>query len=1114
VRRLTTRGLFVFAIVAGVVVGGGGSTSKAAGGGGTTLPTCTDSQLVPNVADLSVSQGAPGYARYARGKDGVVRAYLTLPTTCTLSARNPAQSITVKSAKLFVKQNGTLVHTIAPPYSFSAGKLTTTTAQAYAVTDPLFLVPAADFTLFANDSSFSLTVTLEVTYDRVGTTTSTQTLSGTTANGGEKTVTVDRKTNALRVLVVPMGDPTSTSPQWTTTAQDPNNSSEKRLQDLMANASRAFPVPQGAISQLRTANPGEILDGFRYVINGALLDVKSLNLYTSGKFCANGSKWTDTSLVTGGPLASETLKSQLLQRLSDYNRLNVPPADMVLGVIDGSIAWKSTDGISGGCDDGRATLPDSATRTPGQVAWVRLAGASESSYPTPLQMELLHIFGIRRQTQTNLTAHSPAVEADGGSTSPTNNKGYNVMQRKVVATATGTLGTSDHSVMNYNTTSIPYTKDNTLLEPTDWNDALCGLGGLAAGDPPTFIACTLNTALGTNSGVAAGNNFFQISGIVTGPNVKVTYAAANQPGGEEVGVVGADESDLDLTLCDGDCSSAASADKQTVGLALLPDEGHTNISGGLSFEFEFGVGFNAMVEQDTRFDHAELRLNDVLVPGFPTSTGDPDPDVTGTAASTTPAGTVMRSFKPHFVDGEFTNNLCCNGRAIAFDGTYLYVTLVLDYYGGEGDPDTRIYKIRTSDGRVISTLNAGREIGALAFRESLSPTKVRLYGGDYDGFGDIYNITYDDDIDVGGLTRETMFSFDDPTCSDPFFGSNLSKYIDGLEYRPGADNLAISGDVCDRVFIKTLGGGAVEDFQTHGSDTNNSGITTDGAGGLWLARLVTPGAEDDTRLTHVKKDPSTNAWTVVDELVVPNYEAEDLAYDSVTFAPTCVIWMNQAAGNAPPAGEPTVKAVAVPCATAASSPEASVRTTNAEFVRISFTCGDPNNPANEQFPVATGLRPVNGVTEIDYTDKLFCKEGAPKLFAQASNGFEETTSADPQATTPVTAPVQPPTANIVAPLNGATVRVGEQIHYEGYASDHDQQAIVSGLRWYIKAPTVGSQFVQISEGDGKTSFDKLAPTVLGIHVIKLEATDAQGNKGSAEVTINVKPKACSTTKDC
>src|SRR6266480_1423855 len=314
--------------------------------------TCTDGQLVPNIAELLVSQGAPGYGRLARGKETIVRAYLTNPTTCTVSNR---QSIAPVSARVSVSYStggpapaqttdwcaaGTCLN-----YAPLAGKLGAA-AQIYSTSDPIFVIP--DFYLAPNPlntGAYNITFTLKITYSRNGSTTYNMT-TGTETNA-TKSVPVDQKTNALRVLV-----------------------------------------------------------------STTLLDAKSLGLYkpsgTTTKFCATGANWS-TSQVTSGAYAGHTLKADLLQRLADYNLYNNPPADLVLGVVDGAIAWKSTDGL--GCDDGRAAIP--ALGSPGQIAWVRVAnsttGTDPATYPTPLQMELLHPFGIVRGTGT---FHSPNVEAD------------------------------------------------------------------------------------------------------------------------------------------------------------------------------------------------------------------------------------------------------------------------------------------------------------------------------------------------------------------------------------------------------------------------------------------------------------------------------------------------------------------------------------------------------------------------------------------------------------------------------------------------------------------------------------------------------------------------------
>src|SRR5919197_389974 len=90
----------------------------------TASTACTDSQLVPNVAELLVSQGAPGYTRLARGKETIVRAYLTNPpsTVCTVSSR---QSITPISATLDVSYSNGATGTAAQlrEYQPLSGKL-------------------------------------------------------------------------------------------------------------------------------------------------------------------------------------------------------------------------------------------------------------------------------------------------------------------------------------------------------------------------------------------------------------------------------------------------------------------------------------------------------------------------------------------------------------------------------------------------------------------------------------------------------------------------------------------------------------------------------------------------------------------------------------------------------------------------------------------------------------------------------------------------------------------------------------------------------------------------------------------------------------------------------
>jgi hypothetical protein len=642
----------------------------------------------------------------------------------------------------------------------------------------------------------------------------------------------------------------------------------------------------------------------------------------------------------------------------------------------------------------------------------------------------------------------------------------------VIDTASGALGVNDHSIMNYNTTTIPYKAENTLLEPTDWKDALCNLGGVdsnGVGVTPAYANCTQSTAVGTSTGVAAGNGFYQISGVITGTGAaRVTNAKANVPGDFETGVAcnelpsvtpplcATHDSSVHLQLCTGPCSTPTNV-KKDVGLAVLPDEGHGDNAVAPD-------GFDAMVAMDTAWTDAALIVDHRSV--FTASASDPAPTITGTSDGE--PGTILGHFS--FPGGG-------NGRALAFDGQYLYATR---------SGDTNIYKFTTTGASAGGPFDLQTQFGALAY----SGTPGVLYAGSYDGSGVVYRINLNDN------TKSSMFAFNSAGESC-LFGGN---FIDGLEYRPTATNLAVGGDGCTRVHIVNLDGTNGTSFATD----DKSGITTDGAGGLWIA-LLTRGDTEFTELAHV--DVSGNQ--IGNRIILPNYEAEDLAFDSTTFAGKCAIWMNQATFDT----APEIQAVQVPCnggSTDTPAQQALVQTANTTFVSLFFTCGDPTNLSDDSptFPLANGLTPdTSGQVVAAYSNKLFCGEGTPQIISEASNGWKSTGVSGQNASAPVNASSQVPVVNIAAPLNGAKFRRGEVVHYAGSATDAEQEAITgSGLQWFDGTTGIGSG----------QSFDlKLDPTAaLGPHTIKLEATDAQGHKSSATVTISVGPALCASTANC
>jgi hypothetical protein len=203
-------------------------------------------------------------------------------------------------------------------------------------------------------------------------------------------------------------------------------------------------------------------------------------------------------------------------------------------------------------------------------------------------------------------------------------------------------------------------------------------------------------------------------------------------------------------------------------------------------------------------------------------------------------------------------------------------------------------------------------------------------------------------------------------------------------------------------------------------------------------------------------------------------------------------------------------AYAVPCPSGGTKEAAAVRTTNADFVTLFFTCGSATNLEDEKFPLAVGLKPdASGEVVAAYTNQLFCGVGFPKILSEASNGWTSTGLNETHAVT-VSATSKAPRVNIAAPLNGTKYRRGETVHYEGSATDAEQSAITgTGLQWTDDKMTPQ----QIGTGQ---SFDlKIAANApLGDHKITLTATDTQGNPASAFVIITVGPALCPSTSNC
>jgi hypothetical protein len=221
-----------------------------------------------------------------------------------------------------------------------------------------------------------------------------------------------------------------------------------------------------------------------------------------------------------------------------------------------------------------------------------------------------------------------------------------------------------------------------------------------------------------------------------------------------------------------------------------------------------------------------------------------------------------------------------NGRAVAFDGgTTLYYTFV---------GDQNIYRVTTSGvslGAIPNPGPRGFTCGALAF------DGTDLWCGTYEGTGNVWTV----DPISGNATFRFSFVFAADNCFGQAPGS-----IDGLAL-DGDGTLWLSDDGGRTIYHATAGGGVIASFPTPGGACN-SGIEAVGSN----LSLVLFDASTGANLRVVQVAKSSPSGPLV--LSFPAQDLEDLAFDEVTFAPSCVLWGNSA-------GTDIVNAYEIPCPT-------------------------------------------------------------------------------------------------------------------------------------------------------------------------------------------------------
>jgi CSLREA domain-containing protein len=446
-----------------LLIGGGGATALGA------APACI---LAPQLRDLTINQGLGSYTPLAWGKDTLVRFYMSQPS-CAASG----SLIQVTGATLTVAGGGsnrTISATTPSLVSVFPALATYSTAPAVDSTgDVKFDIPGATLSPAGSEAGFNATFTATINYVQQPNSRTALAPGSVSFNVRPGTTTpittaVARKTNALRVLVVPMGDPTKLYNTQLTPA------GQQEIQRGMLTLARIFPLRDG-IATLTDTSASGLAAGLRYSISPTLLDVRAL-LSSDGTFCGSSGNFA-------------TLRGLLAQFLQAWNSANsATPADRVLGVGDQLV----TSGSSSGCDEGRAAIN-------GNEAWVRLAYDTQgtpSNAGALMGMELAHTMGAVPAGRNDGAFHSLYTNSDylAGDL----NRAFNTATRSVLA------GTSDdHTVMRL---VGPWNNTNTVLEKADWGLLLCRLGG-----PPTSDCATAGTV-----GSAAAGPAFVMSGTTDG----------------------------------------------------------------------------------------------------------------------------------------------------------------------------------------------------------------------------------------------------------------------------------------------------------------------------------------------------------------------------------------------------------------------------------------------------------------------------------------------------------------------------------------------------------------------------------------------------------------------
>lgn len=449
------------------------------------LPATSEAQACDNTPLLrasNVNQGLP-HASLVRSKEILARFYLSKPacsgttevsiTSASLTVTGGSGSGEPLNLNTFSLTDPAPVQAYEQVFDDVTGGLLAPDASSH----PFFSVPASRVTS-EGSGAFSLSFSLTVGY-KVGKNSPVAT-SFTAA-----TATVVDATKPLRVLTVPMGDPTAErSTQFSQTAFDQTVAGFHSL-------NRIAPVADGV------ADVGSQTGGVRTAWSPGMVDISP---YMNPTFCGNIG---NLSVVA----------AQLANFMLVHNGSNLPAnrVEKVMGSVDENIA-------SPDCAEGMAVVNGSESWTQAIAPKPELNLNSRTG--AVMAMELAHNYSMVPQERDDPYGpiHTQYRAADNAYSAEYTDRGYDLINNAFLS--------DDRNVLRTFNPDGKWDNYATLLDRLDWPMFLCKLGGPVTNDcsstaaAPSAIAQATAVIVGVTDGTATGtevNDSFVGEGPVDEP---------------------------------------------------------------------------------------------------------------------------------------------------------------------------------------------------------------------------------------------------------------------------------------------------------------------------------------------------------------------------------------------------------------------------------------------------------------------------------------------------------------------------------------------------------------------------------------------------------------------